>query len=321
MNFKFLILSLCFLVNSSIDKNQTLVTVTDKVTELPISYVNISFGDNDGIYTNENGQFNLNLITADKMSLSALGYKTKTVISDSITNQVIFLDPENTLLEEVILDNFKRKFKIQKTKPINDKDYLNSYRNPIGNEIACFIENRFNDNDIQLKSITIPSYNKTMDLTGPRKQILKRHPFSTLYKINFYENDNGLPGNHIKTENITVLFNEKTDKLKIDLETHQIYIPQTGCFISLLNLGPADENGVLIPTSPFYERKTKKGTFQFPKHIRPYFPVNYDKNEHNTYQRSTFGTNNVWEVFYLNNSKLDMVNNISLGHELKIFDE
>jgi hypothetical protein len=34
-----------------------------------------------------------------------------------------------------------------------------------------------------------------MDFSDRSKQILKRHPFNTLYKINFYTTTNGLPGN------------------------------------------------------------------------------------------------------------------------------
>ncbi|WP_178984768.1 carboxypeptidase-like regulatory domain-containing protein [Winogradskyella helgolandensis] len=323
MNFKYIVLSLCFLLKLSpiIGQNETIVTVSDQLTAQPIAYVNISFEDKDGIYADKNGQFDLSLIASDRMQLSVLGYETKTIFVDSIKQQLIGLDPIETMLEEVLLSDKKRKFKTEKTKSINDKDFLNSYRNPIGSEIACLIENNFSGKDVQIKSVTIPSYNKTMDFSGKKKQVLKRHPFTTLYSIGFYTNENGLPGNEITAESITILFDEKTDQLKIDLEQHQIYLPKNGLYIALLNLGPADAEGNLIPTSPFYEKETKEGLYKFPKHIKPYFPVNYSESKNNTYSRSRFDNDKTWTLFYLNEQKKDKINNITLGTELKVFED
>ncbi|WP_179335395.1 peptidase associated/transthyretin-like domain-containing protein [Winogradskyella costae] len=323
MNIKYFILSLCIFLKLTpiIGQNETIITVSDQLTALPISYVNISFGDEDGIYTDKNGQFNLSLIVSDSMQLSALGYETKIVYVDSIKEQFIGLNPVATQLEEVVLSDKKRKFKTEKTKSINDKDFLNSYRNPIGGEIACLIENDYSDKEVQMKSVTIPSYNKTMDFAGKKEQVLKRHPFATLYRIVFYTNENGLPGKEITMEPIVILFNEKTDKLNIDLEQHQIYLPKNGFYLSLLNLGPADTEGNLIPTSPFYEKETKEGLYQFPKYIKPYFPVNYRKSKHSTYRRSSFEDDKSWTLFYLKESKKDIINNITLGTELKVFED
>jgi len=179
MHCKYIILTLyCLLKLSHITgQNNTIITVNDQLTALPIAYVTISFGDNNGIYTNKNGQFNLSLIESDRLQLSAVGYKTKTVFVNAIKEQHIVLMPEETMLEEVVLSNKKRKFKTEKTKPINNKDFLNSYRNPIGSEIACLIENNYRDQEVQIQSVTIPTYNKTMDFSGKKKQVLKRHPF------------------------------------------------------------------------------------------------------------------------------------------------
>ena len=323
MHCKYIILTLCCLLKLShiTGQNNTFITVNDQLTALPIAYVTISFGDNNGIYTNKNGQFNLSLIESDRLQLSAVGYKTKTVFVNAIKEQHIVLMPEETMLEEVVLSNKKRKFKTEKTKPINNKDFLNSYRNPIGSEIACLIENNYRDQEVQIQSVTIPTYNKTMDFSGKKKQVLKRHPFSTLYKISFYSNANGLPGEKIKTESITIVCNEKTDKLKIDLEQYQIYLPKNGFYLSLLNLGPANHKGQLIPTSPYYEKETKEGLYKFPKYIKPYFPVNYDESKNNTYIRSNFDNDKAWTLFYLNKQKKDRINNITLGTEVKIYED
>jgi hypothetical protein len=136
------ILSLFFflLINLSV-YSQVNISIVDKSTNENIPFVTIAFGNDDGVYTNENGQFNLELIKTNSIIVSALGYKTRTIIINTIKNNTIFLEPDNVLLEEVLISNKKKKFKIKKAKSINDKNFLNSYRNSIGNEIACFIEN------------------------------------------------------------------------------------------------------------------------------------------------------------------------------------
>ncbi|MBO3116672.1 carboxypeptidase-like regulatory domain-containing protein [Winogradskyella sp. DF17] len=318
MSIRLLFIAILCLFLIKINKN--LITVVDKKASKSIPYVTISFGNNDGIYTDQNGRFDLSLITSDSIRLSSLGYQSKIIAINTIQRDTIFLNPTDIQLNEVLVSNKKQKFKTKKIKSINDRDFLNSYRNPIGCEIACLIKNDFSKNDVQLKSITIPSYNKTMDFNGANKQVLKRHAFSTLYKVNFYFNLDGKPGERITSDTLTIQFNEKTDKLKINLESHQIYLPKNGLFISLLNLGPANAEGKLIPTSPYYEQETKKGKLKFVKHIKPYFPVNYYKNENFTYMRIAFDNDLAWKVFNLNNSNQDKFNNISLGYELKVFN-
>ena len=313
-------LNLLLVISYNLCFTQTeIVTILDKETHKLIPFVTVSFGENDGIYSDIEGKFSLELIVNDTIILSSIGYKTQTVLKNSIQTNTIYLQPTNVLLEEVIVSNKKKKFKLIKSKPINDKDFLNSYKNPIGSEIACLIPNNYGDKDVQIKSILIPSYNKTMT-KEMNKQVLKRHTFKTIYKITFLQNENGIPGDEIKTDFITLIFDEKTDTSKLNIEIQQIYLPKNGCFISLLNLGPADENGNLIPTSPFYEKQTSKGLMRFSKPIKPYFPINFDKNEIQTFVRHMFNEDKDWKPFYFRKNRTSEFHNLSLGYELKVFE-
>jgi hypothetical protein len=124
----------------------------------------------------------------------------------------------------------------------------------------------------------------------------------------------------IKNKIITVLFNEKTDNLKIDLEDYKLFLPAEGFFIALLNLGPADENKNLTPTSPFKEILIDGKTKRFSKHIKPYFPVNFKKPDPYTYVRYTFNEDKSRKQFDLRKQKNSRINNINIGYELKVYE-
>jgi hypothetical protein len=314
----FLSTLLAFNTHLSYSQHQ-IISIIDNDTKKSIPFANISFGKTDGIYTTVKGLFDLQLITSDSLSISSLGYKTLKILKTEIKNKTVLLKRDNIKLKEIIVSNKKKKFKIKKQKPVNDKDFLNSYKNSIGTEIACFIPNNHGTKDVIIKTILIPTYNKTMT-TDLGKQILKRHPFKTIYKVSILENNNGFPGNEIKTEFITIVFDEKTDTTKLVLENQNIYIPQEGCFVAFLNLGPADENGNLIPTSPYYERKTSKGVLRFNKPIKPYFPVNFKINENKTFLKHTFNENKMWKPLYFRKGRTSEFHNISIGYELQVFE-
>lgn len=294
------------------------ISVLDKDTQLAISFATITFGDNDGFYTDIDGKFDLNLITSDNLEISSLGYTTIEILKTDIKNKTIYLMSNSETLDEVLITDSKRKFKLKKTKPINDKDFLNSYKNPIGIEIASFIENKHGEKEVQIKSILVPSYNKTM--VGTKKQVLKRHPFKTLYKVRFLKNENGFPGDKITSDIILLSFNEKSDLNKLSLENKNIYLPKNGCFITLLNLGPSDETGSLIPTTPYFEKETSKGLMRFAKSIKPYFPVNYKLKKNQTFIRNTFNKDKKWQTFYFKKNRPSEFHNISVGYELKVYN-
>jgi hypothetical protein len=195
--------------------------------------------------------------------------------------------------------------------------------NIIGGEIACFIPNKYNNKDVFLNSISIPIVTKTISFDSKligKKQIVKKLDFSALYKVSFYKNENGIPGKELIDETITLIFNQKSTVIKVNLEIYGIYLPKEGFFVGLLNLGPTNKNGNLIPTSPYVEKMTKNGMMRFSKPVKPYFPVIIKINKANTYSRFSFKDYKEWKKFHVL-KKGNTFQNISLGYELKIYDE
>lgn len=73
----------------------------------PISYVNILYGENTGIISNEDGFFKIpNDIKTDSITFSHLSYKQKSVSFNEIpVNDTIFLEHNNIVLDEVTINN------------------------------------------------------------------------------------------------------------------------------------------------------------------------------------------------------------------------
>jgi len=316
--FVFLSITLNFLYS------QETIIVLDNNTKQPISFVAISFDNDNGFYTNSNGSFSLKEVKGEVLFLSCLGYKSKSIILDTIKDNIIYLEPDNIQLNEVILSNKKSKFKKKKIKSIKHNDFLNAQIISIGVEFASFLPNKYSEKEVQIKKIIIPVVTKTIsfskDLIG-KNQTVKKLPFSTIYKINIYENNNGLPGQELLYENITCLFNEKSNTFEIDIDKYNIYLPKEGLYVGLLNLGLADETGELIPTTPYIEKTNKDGVvIKIGKSVKPYFPVNIIKDYSQTFFRETFDENKKWKILSKNNLPKDKSHNINFGYELKIYE-
>ena len=59
-------------------------------------------------------------------------------------------------------------------------------------------------------------------------------------------------------ENITFILDESSKNFVVNVENNNINIPKNGLFVSILNIGIADDNGKLIPTTPYTEVKNNK---------------------------------------------------------------
>jgi len=299
------------------------IKVVDSITNKGVSYVAITFEKNNGLYTDEDGVFSLDEIKSEQISLSCMGYSIKTISLKSIQDNTIYLSPTNYELSEVVISDKARKSKVEKVKPKIHNDFMQSHRLSIGGELAMYIPNHFDSNDIELKSLTIPIVTKTISFDKSmegKAQRLKKLPFSVLYKISFYANEQNKPGEQFNYEDITVVLDEKSTKVDVDLDKYNITLPKEGFFISLLNLGVTDENGKLIPTTPFELKEVDNRMIKFARPTKPYFPVYYKENKNKTFFRYSFNDDKKWITFYKHGKKKEgEYHNIGLGYELKIY--
>ncbi len=317
---KSMVLLIVMLVTNSVFAQ---IKVVDSITNKGVSYVAITFEKNNGLYTDDDGIFSLDEIKSEQISLSCMGYSSKTISLKSIQNNTIYLSPTNYELSEVIISDKARKSKTKRVKPNKHNDFMQSHRLSIGGELAMYIPNDYSNNDIELKSLTIPIVTKTISFDKSmegKSQRVKKLPFSALYKISFYANEENKPGEQFNYEDITVLLDEKSTKVDVDLEKYNITLPKEGFFISLLNLGKTDENGKLIPTTPFELKEVGNRMVKFARPTKPYFPVYYEENKNQTFFRYSFNDDKRWITFYKHGKKKEgEYHNIGLGYELKIY--
>ena len=299
------------------------VKVLDSISKKPIPFVAVTFDDNNGLYTNQIGEFDLNVITKDTIVLYSLGYKQRTVSLKLLKDQTIYLVPINIALNEIVVSNKKKKSKSKKVKPIKHNDFLKSYGLLIGEEMAIYVPNNQANYDNELKNILIPVVTKTISFEKSfvgKSQRIKKLPFSALFKISFYQNIEGIPGEKLYDEIITIKIDEKLKIASLDLENYDIEIPKEGFFVGMLNLGKTDINGKLISSSPFVYKKIKNKTKKVLIRTKPFFPIYFKEKSHKTYLRYTFSKNKVWKPLVMYGSmKKYKFHNISLGYEIKMY--
>jgi hypothetical protein len=113
MKFKFTIgLLSIFLFSNIISLNAQSITgqILDSKTKEAISFATIQFGENDGVVSNAEGFFTLNiekLDAAKSFTVSYLGYQTETLTVDQLTanKSIIYLSEALNQLDTVYLTN------------------------------------------------------------------------------------------------------------------------------------------------------------------------------------------------------------------------
>ena len=159
------------------------ITILDKTTNYPVSYATISFGNGNGIFANDDGQF---IFTKklypdiDSLYISALGFKNLKVATQQLSKK-LFLNAFIDELEEVVINsNLKRKFKKEILKPFLDDNYYNCWLPTIESEIAVFFP-KVKKNDQKLLSVLFPIALESKDWKKRKRSNSEKKKF--LYPI------------------------------------------------------------------------------------------------------------------------------------------
>ena len=273
----------------------------DAQTSYPVSYATVSFNNGNGLFANDEGEF---IFTKklypdiDTLYISALGYKDLKIATSNLP-PTILMDTETNALDEVLITvKIDRKFKEEKIKPYLDDDYYHCWLPTIESEIAVY----FSNPDLTLKKITkvhFPITLESKDWEKRNRSNADKKPFSTLFKVNFYNNLNGTPGKEIINRTIVFRASEKDgDQFILDVSKEEIFIPQSGVFVSLQVLGYTDENGKLLTNKKYKEIKSNDGSFiKIPTNFRPLLPFTDKISENRTYVKRVFINGNQWTRF------------------------
>lgn len=278
--------------------------VLEKTTQYPVSYATVSFGNGQGIFADDEGMFVFNkklYPDVDSLFISALGFKDLTISSTQLP-EVLYLESHAEELDEVIVHTkLDRKFKEETLEPYLDNDYYKCWLPTIESEIAVFFAN----NDEQLKKITHVHFPITLESKvweRRKKKNAEKKAFSTLFKVKFYNNDNGFPGKVMTYDNIVFRATEKNgDVIDLNVTDHDLFMPNTGFFVSIQVLGYTDAKGKLLPNKKYKEIKSNDGVVKIPTNFRPLLPFTKEIVQHNTFIKRVFLQNNEWTRFQIGN--------------------
>ena len=291
----------------------------------PIAFATVSFGDGLGAFADEEGLFTFSTkkyADIDTLYISAMGYTEKVVstdFADESAAQIIALQAKVSELGEVIVSAPKQgKFKFRKQKALTHNDVFTCWLPTVESEVAVLFR-PYEEKTTQISKLYLP-VNAESEYKSKGKG-----KFATLFRIQFYENQNGFPGTGIPYRNIVFAIDEKEDKIfELDLLSEGIFIPVSGIFVSLQVLGYAKPDGKLMETKKYREIKTSRGIQKISTAFRPLLPFVKGETNENTFVRRIFLNNKKWQIFdqsYNPNSQLIKAGNrnYGMGAEFKVW--
>ena len=291
--------SICLLFCVSISFSQ--IRIKDAQSSYPVSYATVSFNNGNGLFANDEGEFVFTkklYPDIDTLYISALGYKNLKIGTFNLPKTLVMIAEFNVLDEVFITSKKDRKFKEEKIKPYLDNDYYNCWLPTIESEIAVY----FSNPDAALKKISkvhFPITLESKDWNRRKRSNAEKKPFSTLFKVKFYSNENGYPGKEILYRTIVFRVTEKDgDNFVVDVSEEDIFIPRTGVFVSLQVLGYTDDKGKLLTNKKYKEIKSiDGGVIKIPTNFRPLLPFTDKISENRTYVKRIFVNSNKWTRF------------------------
>jgi len=209
--------------------------VVDSLTKEPIPYATIKFKKSPkGFYANGKGYFSLNEKVNDTLQISCLGYESVYETINSLKDTIILI-PKPIKLDEVVINKGKKKKEILGLKRKKGNFHINP-----NFQIALLIKPSEKFANKQIENIIIP-INK--------KSLLKKQgkTFKSVFKINIYRNDSGLPKHPMleKPIDIFVTHNSK-NSITVDFSEELIDFSKEGIFICIEMIGEINEKEEVI---------------------------------------------------------------------------
>lgn len=287
----------CFCV---FNLTQAQTIIKDSQTEFPISYAAISFGNGQGVFADDGGTFVFTkkmYPDIDSLFISALGFKNLNLSTKNLPS-ILLMQQEADALDEVIVGvKLDRKFKKETLKPYLDDDYYNCWLPTIESEIGVYFP-KTTTKDQKLSSVQFPIALESKDWKKRNRPNSDKKPFSTLFKVRFYGNDDGIPGKVLTYKTIVFRATEKNgDAFELNIEDYDIYIPKNGFFVSIQVLGYTNKSGKLLPNKKYKEIQSKNGVVKIPTNFRPLLPFTDEIKTNNTFIRRVFLNGNNWVRF------------------------
>ncbi len=297
--------------------------ILDAQTQEPVSFATISFGDGRGTFAGEDGRFSFTKKTypdIDSLFISSIGYQEKGVAINNLPPKILLL-PETNLLSEVVVSAPKRgKYKTKKLKPDTHQDIIACWLPTVESEVAVLFE-RIEGKSSKIAILQLPIYAEANYRSKGKGNV------PTVFRIQFYENEDGKPGLPFPHEKIVFLIDSQEDKVfELDILSKRIFIPENGLFASIQVLGYADKDGKLAQSKKYREIKTRAGVKKISTAFRPLLPFSNQRSNQKTFVRRVFLNKRKWQIFderYNENSMLIQGNyrNYAMGATLHVYQE
>jgi len=293
--------------------------ILDETQKSPISYATISFGNGNGLFADADGVFKFTrkrYTDIDSLYISALGYKEKAVSTTNLPKTILLTRDIAQLQEVVINAENLGKYKTKKKSSKIHDDYFRCWLPTVESEIAVFFPRD------PLKSTKIASVYLPVMMESSRKSSGKKQAFSTLFKMQFYHNNNGFPGKRLVGDDIIFrITNNDKSNFEIDISEYKVFIPKRGVFVAIQVLGYTDKEGKLQHTKKYHEVETKKGIVKISTTFRPLLPFTNKIENTITFTRRIFFKNRNWQRFdkeYSENNILIQKGFMNYGMGLKM---
>ncbi len=303
--------------------------VISEETNNPVSFATVSFNNGYGVFADEDGKFFYSekiYPGIDSLIITALGFKDLKLSTNNLP-KILKLATEASELDEVVIRMaLPKDFKEETLKPYRDNDYYKSWLPTVESEIAVFFPNE----DQGLKKITdvhLPLTLESKDWEMRNKSNADKKPFSTLFKIKFYGNENGIPAHTLSNDIIVFRATEKMgDVFNLDVSDRNILIPKTGIYVSIQVLGYTDKSGKLLPNKKYKEIKTGSEIVRIPTNFRPLLPFTDRMEQDRTFIKRVFIQGNNWVKFnkenVLDSSLLKTgLNNYGMGISFNVYKD
>ncbi|WP_025740297.1 peptidase associated/transthyretin-like domain-containing protein [Aquimarina pacifica] len=295
-------------------------TVYDSIENTPISYATISFGNGNGTFADAEGTFRFSkkwYPDIDSLYVSSVGHKELALATSSLPKKIILVQNVAELKEVIITAEKKRKYKTKKIASEVHNDYFKSWLPTVESEIAVFFS-KTSQKSTKIASVYLP-----IKVESSNQNAKKIQSFSTLFKMQFYSNSNGVPGKRLSYDDIIFEVTEKDkSNFELDISEYKVFIPQEGIFISIQVLGYTDPDGKLQQTKKYSQIETRKGIVKVSTTFRPLLPFTDKISNYRTFTRRIFYKNRNWQRFdneYSKSNNLIKNNNTNYGMGLKLF--
>lgn len=301
----------------------------DTETKYPVAFATVSFGNGNGLFADDEGIF---LFTKklyadiDTLYISALGYKDLKLPTQDLP-KIIYLETFADELEEVSITALpKGKIKIEEEEPVFHDDYHKCWLPTIESEIAVYFPNPSQQTK-RITEVYIPIKTEAKDWRTRNRKNTPKKEFSTLFRVQFYKNKDGFPGEALTYAKMVFVATEKNEEFyTLDITDQNIFIPKDGIFISAQVLGFTDDKGKLLPNKKYQEVKTRRGIVKVSTTFRPLLPFTDQIPEKRTFVKRIFLNDGNWILFdkkNISNSNLlaTGMNNYGIGYKAEVYYE